>query len=571
MADYSIFKESRTAEELYSAYLVFREAISPEYTNRGDGDFGNVLAQGVFGAVDYLQLRQDVETIQSITDRVVRRESARAILQAYGTDLQPKTAALATVLVSITGTSLPMNDIPIDQYHTFYAPGAGKKFVVPEVGMSWRAGNRTRSLPVVQGEPRTEALGSSTGRPNQVFYIQMTDVLHYPGLETATVRVNGVPWDVVYGFAQSGPSDPHVMFQYVGSGRSRLVFGNNRMGLIPAEGSTISIDCLTGGGEDGRVGVGSITEMLSQISENGNEFPVSCTNVEAASGGTAEQSIRDAMMVNTAWWRAQDRCGPRPDVTALARKVPGVLDANAVRTGITTVTTYILGSASNGYANDALLSEVQAYLRERAMLTDDHIAQRPRLVQVDASVLVRLRKKAKWHIVQPAVEKAITDFFDLQVRKANGEALFGVKDSSDGHRYTSDLIGVLEKTEGVDSVDLLIFKRVPSIVYEQWSGNAGFGTVTVSNDTVDEEFEVLFLTPTTYTVSGSISGEVGVGTLGSVFTDADGMVSFQITAGTVAMRAGDRAQFRVSNFAGNVKLQPNEVAVQGAISVTRGT
>lgn len=567
--DYSIFKSARTAEELWQAYLTFRRAVNPEYTNESDSDMGNTMVQGVFGAVDYLHLRHDMETIQNIADRVERRESARAILQAYGTDLTPKSAATTNVVVSIVGNRLPMSDIPIDQFFAFYATTSGKKYCVPYEGLSWLAGRRTMTFPVVQGDPRSEALGNSNQSEMQMFYPQLQDILHYPGLETAIVRVNGVAWDVVYDFANSGPSDPHVMIQYLGSGRSRFIFGNNRIGLIPEDGATVSVECLVGGGSSGAVGVGAITEMLSQLVENGVAFSVSVTNPEATSGGSDEQSVRDAMTVNPHWWRAQDRCGPRPDVMALARKVPGVLDALSTRTGVTVITTYLLSDAADGYANDALLGEVLRYLQDRAMTTDDHLTARANVVFVDSDLQVRLKKKAKWQQVKPAVEKVVSDFFDLATRKAAGEALFGQEGSTNGHRYTSDLINIIEDVEGVDSVDLTKFTRVPRISYDQWTGNAGFGEVTISNDTDDEEVSVLFTSATSYIVNGTVSGEMGVGSLDTAFSDVAGKVSFTIVTGTTAMAVGDLASFRVSNLVGNIKLQPGEVAVLGSNLVER--
>lgn len=569
--DFTLLKSTRTQPEMYRAYLLARRAILREYTNEDDSDPGNALVQILLGVVDYLHLRHDLESIQSIVDRVERRESARSILQAYGTDLAPKGTAQASVTVTITGNTLPSSDIPIQRYHAFHAPGVGKRFVVIEPGLTWSAGADSMTLPVVEGTLRTESLREGSGRESQVLYSTIPDIIQNDLVKTVIFRVDGLAWDVVPDWANSGPTDTHVLFQYLGSGRGRFVLGNNRLGLVPEEGAEFTLECLSGGGTEGNVGPGEITDMLTPLTENGNSFAVDVTNAAAASGGRSEQTVREAMTINPSWWRAQDRCGPRPDVVALARKVPGVLDAYAERTGVTVVTTFVLGDSDDGYASDELLRSVDVYLTERAMMTDDHNTSRPTYVPVNIDVAIRTKKKAVWTRVKSEVEALIQDFLDLQSRKLNGEVLFGQPDGSGGHRYTSDLIGQIEVVNGVDSVDLTRFTREPQVILGEWSGSAVIGPLNVTNDTVDEDIVITFINTTSFTVVGSVSGELGIGEVGSPFSDRNGQIGFTVSNSGTAMTTGDYATMRVSNLVANVKLKAGEVAILGDFNVSQVT
>lgn len=569
--DLSVLADGRTVDDFYEDFIKLRRAYLPTYTNRDQSDPGNILARLFSGVADYLHLRHDLEQAQTIPSRVERRESARAILQAMGTDFTPRSAATADVTVSITGDSLPTEDIPLGQYHVFSAPGPGVRFVIPAAGTYWPSGARSKVISVMHGEDSSATVGTTDGSENQFFDIDdISDIVQNDTQRTVRVFVGDVEYLVVDDFSLSGPTDTHAQFKFLDSGRGRIVLGNNRLGIVPAEGLDVVVRAISGGGVAGNVGEDTITSMLTPLMQNGTTFAVTVTNALAASGGTNEQTIRDAMLINPQWWRAQDRCVAGADTAALAKKVPGVLDAASVRTGVTVVTTYILADSATGYPSTQMLNDVDGYLTTRGILTDDHIVSAPTIVPVDVEITVRRRKRANAVLTKAAVEAATANFFDLRQRKDAGQVLFTSPDTTNGFIYTSDFIGFLEAIPAVDSVDLTRFVRTVAPVYQQWTGSAAFSTVEVTNDAVRETVTVRFVSPTQYVVSGSVSGELGLGTIDTEFSGG-GMFTFTLTNPTaVAMVAGDYAEFRVDNSVSNFRGWFGEVPILGALTVTLG-
>jgi phage tail sheath protein FI len=75
-------------------------------------------------------------------------------------------------------------------------------------------------------------------------------------------------------------------------------------------------------------------------------------------------------------------------------------------------------------------------------------------------------------------------------------------------------------------------------------GNGTMGAVTVvSNNFKPESITAVFTGPSTFTVSGSESGIIGVGQVGSTFTSSK--VIFTISAGSTAFSAGDYFEFNL--------------------------
>lgn len=565
--DLSVLRDSRDVDQIYSDFLALRKAILPTYTNSDTSDPGNILAKVFAGIADFLHLRHDLEAAQTIPSRVERRESARAILESFGGGFTPPASAMVDLTVTITGSTLPAEDIPIDLYHAFSAPGPGLRFLVPHSGLYWPAGTRTFTIPVMHGEDRLAVVGETDGSANQFFDIGGIDnIIQNETQRTVRVTIGDVEYAVVDTFADSGPTDTHVLFRFLDGGSGRIVLGNNRTGMVPPSGEDIVVQCVSGGGSVGNVGETAISQMLTPLSLNGETFAVTVTNADAASGGTDEQSIRDAMAINPRWWRAQDRCVASGDTAALARKVPGVLDASSIRTGVTVVTTYILGQSANGYPGTELINAVDGYLEDRAIMTDDHVVAAPTFVAINVAIAARRKNRASVGITKAAIEAAVRAFFNLQLRKAAGQALFTTPGTSAGNMYTSDLIGFLEAIPAVDNLDLDLFTReiIPSL--EVWTGGATISSVSISNDTHTEQITVLFLSATSFFVSGTVSGALGTGVVGTAFS-VGGAVVFTISNSGAAMAAGDRATFRVSNLVGNILPAHGEIPTLGNLQV----
>jgi len=134
--------------------------------------------------------------------------------------------------------------------------------------------------------------------------------------------------------------------------------------------------------------------------------------------------------------------------------------------------------------------------------------------------------------------------------------------------FLSDLYRLLDEVEGVDHVDLDRLSRVPVVKYEIWSGDASFGEIAISSSTKEETWTVELTSPTEFKVSGSVSGEqVNTGTFGVEYTSDKGEVTFTITEGSQACKAGDRAIFKTSRLAGNINLAGSEFPLKGTLNL----
>lgn len=117
---------------------------------------------------------------------------------------------------------------------------------------------------------------------------------------------------------------------------------------------------------------------------------------------------------------------------------------------------------------------------------------------------------------------------------------------------------------------------VPSTITRVGVGNGTLSGVSATSAFVKpESIDVIFTSPTAFTVQGSISGIIGNGVVGTAFTSQK--VNFTATSGSTPFSAGDYFSFDLvyapSNFTGVgngtvVDIQPLTAAVPEIISIT---
>lgn len=186
---------------------------------------------------------------------------------------------------------------------------------------------------------RDEVLGTSNGRPDQVFGLANTPVLERSsplavrsGGETVEIRslrleVNETGlddgfevWQQVDDFFASKDDDRHFVLDRT-TGEVR--FGDGRRGRIPAATSApgvVAREYRYGGGTRGNVGAGALSEILSFV-----EGVSGVSNRRAALGGSEEESLADAKLRAAAELKSQDRLVTAEDFESQARQTPGVL------------------------------------------------------------------------------------------------------------------------------------------------------------------------------------------------------------------------------------------------------
>lgn len=94
--------------------------------------------------------------------------------------------------------------------------------------------------------------------------------------------------------------------------------------------------------------------------------------------------------------------------------------------------------------------------------------------------------------------------------------------------------------------------ELQTIIYTPGSANTGTGIVgsiaTKPFATVNEDITITLSSASAFSVSGSVSGALGSGTVGTLFTATGNKVRFMITAGTVAFVNGDAFIFTTYKY-----------------------
>jgi hypothetical protein len=174
-----------------------------------------------------------------------------------------------------------------------------------------------------------ELLGTSTGRPNQVFKLRRTPVLVDPlryepelSLLLRAPNRSGRPdefetWTAVRDFYGQGPDS--AVFR-LDSQTGEIIFGDGLHGQIPVAGQqVIGRQYRVGGGAAGNVGPGTITKLKSALIDVS-----SVSNIRAAEGGQDAEPLSEVILRAPRDLRSRDRAVTADDFTDLARQSPGV-------------------------------------------------------------------------------------------------------------------------------------------------------------------------------------------------------------------------------------------------------
>lgn len=594
--DFSTLKDAREPSEIAAAEAEILTKACPEHTARtlADPTYAKIAITG--GTVGFLHGRLDAEAKQTQLSGVKRPSQIRSILRALGTDIRPPTAAVSDVTLRISGSLAANRDIP--KYTTMRASKQGVDFVVTDDYARFPAGTNPMALVhVMQGEFLEERFDeASDGSSNFIIESIATDVLQNDTQRTISLYWGplGGPeelWTWVDSFAESGPFDKHYRTERLSDGRMRFVHGDGQSGAIPTIDYRARATFISGGNLAGNVGVGDIDTLVTPILDSlGDQLSVTVSNSLEAEGGSDEQSLEQARRQAPIWWRTQDRAVTAEDYAALAKMVPGVLDAKARRatdsTSLSVVDLYIVGDSASGGVSSAVLSAVDEYVGDRKSYTDDLTVKVATLTEIDAAVLGRARRGTTPTAVKSAIDKVLGAadatllvdaragkssalrelaryFFDIRARAVLGTPLFGDPDSVDGHAYYGDFVAIIEDTVGLANSDVTRFTRVPEAVFSLLRGTETISAIAISASTVAEEIGVRYTSATEYRVNGSVSGLMGFGEIGTVFTDENERVSF-LSSGTP--QYGDLAKFTISPLASNVRVD-HEVYVAGTLSV----
>lgn len=170
-----------------------------------------------------------------------------------------------------------------------------------------------------------EVIGTSDGRPAQVFTVQQAPVLPREEGQTVVVRSpdgTQAEWVEVADFGQSGAADQHFTWDSASGEirfgpRIRQADGTERQqGAVPPDGSEIAVTSyLHGGGREGNVAPNQLTVLRTTI-----PFVDTVTNRRAAVGGVDGEDIEHAKARGPAAIRSGGRAVTATDFELLAHE-----------------------------------------------------------------------------------------------------------------------------------------------------------------------------------------------------------------------------------------------------------
>ncbi len=328
-----------------------------------------------------------------------------------------------------------------------------------------------------------EVLGGSDGTPSQTFQVtntpivQLSTPIQVTNSDGSTAIVTSlqltidegqgpITWQQVDDFYPYGPTD-NVFTLNLNSGL--LTLGSGEHGAIPTanlnnpNGSIVAQSYRAGGGSQGNVAAGAISQIITNVPSIN-----SVTNLQAASGGTDEESMADAQLRAGMALQSNDRAVTAQDFEYLATQAPGGNVARAMALplyhpdfpngqvpGVVTVIVVPNSPAPNPTPNQTTLQAVCRYLDAHRLLTSELFVVGPvyRVIQVQVQIVVA--PGSDLATVQNAVQAALTTFFDPLDGGNDGTGWpFG------GTIYYSDVYRVILDVAGVQRIldnDLIIY------------------------------------------------------------------------------------------------------------------
>jgi predicted phage baseplate assembly protein len=265
-------------------------------------------------------------------------------------------------------------------------------------------------------------------------------------------------WQEVDDFFSSGPNDRVFT---IDRNTGQIFLGNGEEGRIPVAnqanpaGNIVAQSYRAGGGSQGNVAAGAISQIQSYVPSIN-----SVINLQAATGGTDEESLADAKLRAGMALQSKNRAVTAGDFEYLATQAPGANVKRALALplyhpdfptgqipGVVTVIVVPNSPMLNPTPNQTTLQAVCQYLDAHRLLTSELYVAGPvyRVIQVQAQLVVA--SGSDLATVKNSVQSALTTFFDPLLGGSDGTGWpFG------GTVYYSDVYRVILAVAGVQRI-----------------------------------------------------------------------------------------------------------------------
>ena len=274
----------------------------------------------------------------------------------------------------------------------------------------------------LEGVTRNDIV-DGTGQVGQTIALSYFPVIY----DSIRVSVDGVRWNEVDYFTDSQPRREYRV-EFDSTYTAYIIFGNNRAGLLPSQGSQISVTYRTGGGSIGNIVAGSVsTQTIINPPNYEISVPVTFNNYTKGQYGYNGDTIDDIRKKLPQYLRTQNRAVTGLDYKTLSEQFvspyqgqigKSVASLRNYGCSANIVDLYILAKQDEQTlekASDQLKDELKTYIEANKMITDFVCMRDGLIISVDVSVDIfidRLYRKFEDEI-REKITRRLSDLFLL--------------------------------------------------------------------------------------------------------------------------------------------------------------
>ena len=408
---------------------------------------------------------------------------------------------------------------------------------------------------------------SSTGEANQVYQLK-----NYPIIEsTVAVTVDYVAYERTQYLIDFPGSAPAFTVFTDADDVSFIQFGDNIGGKIPPLGKVIRATYRVGGGDEGNVSAGALTEIL-----NINESGLSVTN-SAAAGGGASAETTDSIKVNAPIsLKSLNRAVSLNDYSSLALQVSGIAKANSKAETYSSVVLYMALFGNRGveadnvtptYTFNVIKKIVATYLQGKAPANTSLTIAPPSYVPVDITLDVTILPQYRQLNVKSAVLSAFAQIlaFDnvLFSDRISLQYLMRIIANVPGVDYSQFNVLCRRDAQQFSSItNKALTSNVATLTTSAAHGLSVGKTVSITNvDTTFNGTYVVLSVPTTTTFTyAKTATDVGSAAVTSSWTITKKALSGEVATITTSTNHGFQAENYVTvsglddNFNGTYQI-----------------
>lgn len=411
-----------------------KQKFEKEFSDFVESSLAIMLIENWAFLADTLSFKMDQIANEVFIDSVTEKENAFRLSKLVGFNPQPPIAAKSLWTATLNNPILSDVVIPTPFDLTVDAgeqsitielfPADAENNPILDQDIVIPAGNVVNAT-IVGLEGKTRVLETfGTGEVGQTITLTEIPVIY----DSIRVDVDGVRWENVDYFTDSQPRR-EFRIEFDSEYTAFVIFGNNRAGLIPSQGSRITVTYRQGGGSIGNIVSGTI-EKQTIINVTGLDYsvPVGLRNYTRGQFGYDGDTIEDIRRKLPAWARAQNRAVTGLDYKTLTDqfatpyqgqigKSTAVLRNHGCSGNI--IDLYILARNGTDLLQEAsieLKAALESYIDDVKMFTDYVCIRDGQIVSVDSSidiVLDRFYRKYEDEL-RVKIQRRIDNFFSLQ-------------------------------------------------------------------------------------------------------------------------------------------------------------